>query len=50
VVLGAAVPEAPIQEDRYSGLGEDHVCGAPQVRQRASGDPVAESQSMYGRA
>lgn len=47
VVLGAAVPEAPVQEDRDPGRREDHVGRPPQASQRPAGDPVAEPERVH---
>lgn len=42
-VLGAAVPEAAVDEDGHLGAGKDDVGLPSEVRQRASMDPVAKA-------
>lgn len=43
LVLLAAVPEAPVNEDRDSRRAEHDVGGAPDRRQRPGVDPVSKS-------
>lgn len=48
VVLGAAVPEASVEEDGDFGSGEDEVGGAADIFDGACGDSVAQSECVNG--
>ena len=50
VVLGAAVPEAPVEEDRDLRRREDEIGGATKPRQRPRRDTVAKTQAVDGRS
>lgn len=48
VVLGAAVPETTVHENRHLGPREDDVGGSTNAGQRADGDAVPEAQRVDG--
>jgi len=48
VVDGAAVPEAPVHEDRHSRSGEDEIRGSTNSLERTVGDSVPEPRRVDG--
>lgn len=49
VMIGAAVPEAPVQEDCDPSGGEDQVSGPPKARQGSAGHSVAQAEGVHRR-
>ena len=45
-MLRAPVPEAAVDEHRYSRPGEDNVCSSAKTRFRCNGDSVPEAKPV----